>query len=65
MPTVREKLLKLLGREPSCSRLLNGKYIADFFKYGAPATRFVADTEDQALQQLLDYLEAEPKTEQP
>jgi len=63
--TVQEKLLKLLGREPTCSLLRDGRYMADFFKYGAPATKFVAETEEAALQSLLDYLEALPKAELP
>ena len=31
--------------------------MADYFKYGAPASKFIAETEEQALKQLLEWLE--------
>lgn len=65
MEQVKEKLEKLLGREPSCSRLKDGKFMADYFKYGAPARKFVAETEEDALKKLLEYLESQPKTKAP
>ena len=57
MDEVKAKLEKLLGREPTCSRLKDGTFMADYFKYGAPALKFIADTEEQALEQLFEWLE--------
>jgi len=60
---IKEELGKILGREPSCSLLKDGRYMADFFKYGAKATEFVGVTEDEAYSKLLTYLRNMPKNE--
>lgn len=56
-PTETKKELEvLLGREPSCSLLKSGKYMADYFRFGAKPTEFVGSSEEEALQKLLAYL---------
>lgn len=57
MSDTKVKLEVLLGREPTCSKLKDGRFMADYFKYGAPASKFIAETEEQALKQLLEWLE--------
>lgn len=58
MSEVVEKLTALLGREPTCSKLTDGTFMADYFEYKAPAKRFIAATEEEAQQALLTYLES-------
>lgn len=53
---IKEELTTVLGREPSCSLLKDGRFMADFFKYGAKPTEFIADNEDDAYLKLLNYL---------
>lgn len=60
MSEVVEKLKVLLGREPSCSQLKDGTFMADYFEYGAPAKKFIAATEEKAYEALLTYLEKKP-----
>jgi hypothetical protein len=62
MEAVRKELKSLLGREPTCSLLKDGQFLADYYAYRAPATKFVAKTEDEALKALLEYLKSKPKT---
>ena len=60
---IRSELSEILGREPTCSKVKDGKFMADYFKVGAKPTQFVADTEDEAFEKLLLYLKGhtEPK----
>lgn len=52
------ELEKLLGREPDCSRLPDGRFMANYFKYGALPKDFTGVTEREALEKLLSYLKA-------
>ena len=61
---VKEELAKILGREPTCSLLKDGKYMADFFKYGAKPGEFIGDTEDEAYEKLFAYLQRINKLDQ-
>lgn len=56
-PELRDKLKTLLNREPSCSKLADGRFIADYFQYGVPATKFTGKSEDEALSGLLEFLQ--------
>ena len=55
---VIDELTALLGREPTCTKVKDGKYLAEYVKLGAPLTKLVADTEDEALSNLLNYLKS-------
>ena len=56
-------LTQLLGRVPEVLPLKNGKYIVAYFSYGAPASQFVGDTEEQALERLAEYLKSKTPLE--
>ena len=60
---IKEDLTKILGREPTCSKLKDGKFFADFFRHGAPATQFVGDTEGAAMEALHTFLVSQKKPE--
>jgi len=55
-PQVLDKLKELLGREPTCSKLKSGKYLADYLNLQTPLTKLVADTEEEAFEKLLTFL---------
>jgi hypothetical protein len=58
---VIDELKTILGREPTCTQVKGGKFMADYFKVGAKPTQFVADTENEAFEKLLNYLKSLPK----
>ena len=60
---IKDELTKILGREPSCSLLKTGKYMADYFKVGSKPTEFIGATEDEALEKLHSYLKSKPQVE--
>ena len=62
---IKSELKNLLGREPSCSLLKDGKYMADYFRFGAKPTEFVGTTEDEALEKLHTYIKQLKKDETP
>jgi hypothetical protein len=57
---IKKELEVLLGREPTCSLLKDGKYMADFFKYGENPAVFIGTTEEDALHKLYIHLKEKP-----
>lgn len=55
---VYKELEKMLGREPDCSRLPDGRFMANYFKYGALPKDFTGVTAEEAYGKLLSYLKA-------
>jgi len=54
-----------LNREPTVSRLKDGKFFADYFALTAPATQFIGDTEHEAYLGLAKWLASQPQEELP
>ena len=61
-PIKLERLKLLLGREPEVEKTRFGKYIAQYVTYTLNPMLLLADTYDEALEKLLEYLEAHPKS---
>lgn len=55
-PETLQYLEEKLQRPPSALQLKDGTFLAEFFSFGAPASKFVGATEGEALERLADYL---------
>lgn len=59
LDSMKEQLKEILGRDVTVSKVTfagQSKFLADYVNHAAPATKLVADTEDQAIEKLFIYL---------
>ena len=58
---IKSELCEILKREPSSTKLKDGRIMADYYRHDAKPTEFIGDTEDEAFEKLLTYLKAQPQ----
>ena len=58
---IKTELCEILKWEPSSSKLIDGRIMADYYRHDAKPTEFIGDTEDEAFEKLLTYLKAQPQ----
>jgi hypothetical protein len=63
MELVKRQLQKLLGREVQVEKLKSGKFICKYLSFNMHPLSLVGATEDEAYQNLLKYLQSQPKPE--
>jgi hypothetical protein len=61
----KDELRGWLGREPTATKLKDGRYLADYFLYKGRASELIADSEEEAISKLHSMLSAKLKKQPP
>jgi hypothetical protein len=60
---LKKQIQKLLGREVGIEALRNGRFLCKYVEYGVSNLSLVGETETEALQKLLAYLQDKKKND--